>query len=66
MFSFFCEFQYSRIDAEHNETCFQNPDGSKIDLDKAASQGFNIDVPVEVNYDIKLFYFCNYKKIPDN
>ena len=34
-----------RLDAQHNETCFTNPNGDKIDLD---SSGFSVDLPVDV------------------
>ena len=35
-----------RLDAQHNETCFTNANGDKIDLDASA---FNVDLPVEVS-----------------
>ena len=34
-----------RLDAQHNETCFTNANGDKIDLD---SHGFTLDVPLNV------------------
>ena len=35
-----------RLDAHHNETCFTNANGDKIDLDSTA---FNVDLPGEVD-----------------
>ena len=34
-----------RLDAQHNETCFTNANGDKIDLD---SSGFSVDLPLHV------------------
>ena len=34
-----------RLDAQHNETCFTNANGDKIDLD---STGFSVDLPLDV------------------
>ena len=34
-----------RLDAQHNETCYTNANGDKIDLD---SSGFSVDLPLAV------------------
>ena len=38
-----------RLDAEHNETCFKDEDGNKIDLDEANDLGLNLDFDLDLD-----------------
>ena len=37
-----------RLDASHNETCFTDSEGDKVDLDNAEADGFAVAIPLSV------------------